>query len=187
MSSALALPGLLEGPNLRLRPLKPEDRQNLFAAAADPLIWAQHPAKNRYEQPVFDAYFDFLLTMGESLTVEDRALGKVIGTSRIYVADDPPASHSIGYTFLARSHWGGRANFEMKTLMIDHILSCADAVWFHIDAHNLRSQKATEKLGARLAFRDKVLDFGNGPAHYQGYRLDRAVWETVRNEAARHL
>ena len=179
----MILPDRLEGPNLRLRPLRPTDRDALYAAAADPDIWALHPAKTRHERTTFDPYFDFLLSTGESYVVVDKTADKVIGTSRFYTADDPPGSHSIGYTFLARSHWGGRANFEMKSLMIDHILNHANAVWFHIDAHNLRSQKATEKLGARLAFTDRVLDFGNGPASYWGYRLDRDIWQKVISDA----
>lgn len=181
----MILPDRLEGPDLRLRPLQARDRARLFAAAADPKIWEHHPAKTRHERATFDPYFDFLLKTGESYLVEHKATQAVIGTSRIYLAQDPPDSPSIGYTFLSRAHWGGRANFEMKSLMIDHILRRRDTVWFHIDAANLRSQKATEKLGAKLAFTDRVLDFGNGPASYWGYRLDKDVWQKVKADAAR--
>lgn len=178
------LPGILEGPRLRLRPLHATDRDALFSAASDPKIWESHPVKTRYQRQTFDPYFDFLLSTGESYAAIDISKDLVIGTSRFYLADHPPGSQSIGYTFLARAYWGGPANFEMKTLMIDHILRSADAVWFHIDAHNLRSRKATEKLGAKLAFRDQILDFGNGPAAYWGYRLDAATWRKVKEHGS---
>jgi len=32
----------------------------------------------------------------------------------------------IGWTFLARSHWGGATDREVKRLMLDHALSFVD-------------------------------------------------------------
>ncbi|PYP65994.1 MAG: GNAT family N-acetyltransferase, partial [Gemmatimonadetes bacterium] len=40
---------VLKGKLLELRPLRAEDFDDLFAVAADPLIWEQHPAKDRYQ------------------------------------------------------------------------------------------------------------------------------------------
>ena len=53
----------------------------------------------------------------------------------------------IGWTFLARSHWGGRYNSEMKQLMLRHAARFVDKVLFVIGSHNRRSQRAVEKLG----------------------------------------
>jgi hypothetical protein len=47
----------LAGDLLDLRPLRPEDWEGLFAAAADPLIWELHPAHDRYQEDVFREYF----------------------------------------------------------------------------------------------------------------------------------
>ncbi len=33
---------VLEGEHVRLRPLRPDDWEALFAVASDPLIWEQH-------------------------------------------------------------------------------------------------------------------------------------------------
>jgi RimJ/RimL family protein N-acetyltransferase len=49
---------VLEGERLRLRPLVPADWEALFAVASDPLIWEQHPAHDRWQEPVFRAFFD---------------------------------------------------------------------------------------------------------------------------------
>jgi hypothetical protein len=37
------------GELLEVRPLKPEDLEELFAVASDPMIWEQHPARDRYK------------------------------------------------------------------------------------------------------------------------------------------
>src|SRR3989441_938588 len=43
----------LRGKLLELRPLRREDFDELFTVAADPLIWEQHPASDRYQPAVF--------------------------------------------------------------------------------------------------------------------------------------
>src|SRR6266571_9311944 len=41
---------ILKGKLLELRPLRPEDFHDLYAVASDPLIWEQHPIKDRYKE-----------------------------------------------------------------------------------------------------------------------------------------
>ena len=100
-----------EDATVRLRPLAPADRDGLFAAAADPLIGEQHPAKTR-------------------------------------------------------AHWGGSSNFEMKSLMIEHLPKTCDAVWFRIGAVNVAKE---------------TLDFDNGPAFYPFFQLTRDTWAKARH------
>ena len=160
----------LLGHTLLLRPLREDDFDALFAAASDPLIWAQHPSPLRHQQAVFDAeIFRPGLKSGGALVVIDRALNKVIGSSRYYDID--PAQHelAIGYTFLDRSHWGGQTNGELKRLMLDHALGWAQKVWFHIGANNIRSRKAIEKIGAKLSH--MATRAGNGVAMESAYYL----------------
>jgi len=54
----------LVGPLVTLRPLAPTDRDRLFAVAADPLIWEQHPDKTRCQPKGFDAFFQQALDSG---------------------------------------------------------------------------------------------------------------------------
>ena len=56
----------------------------------------------------------------------------------------------IGFTFLARSHWGGRYNGEMKELMLRHAFQFVDRAVFLIGPENWRSRKAVEKIGGVL-------------------------------------
>jgi RimJ/RimL family protein N-acetyltransferase len=44
----------LENTWIRLRPLRAEDFEALYAVAADPLIWEQHPSRTRYQRDVFE-------------------------------------------------------------------------------------------------------------------------------------
>jgi len=53
----------------------------------------------------------------------------------------------IGWTFLARSHWGGRANRQVKRLMLDHAFTFVDTVIFWVGDQNWRSQGAMTKIG----------------------------------------
>ncbi|MDO9414732.1 GNAT family N-acetyltransferase [Pararhizobium sp.] len=164
---------------LILRPLTSDDFAGLYAAGSDPAVWAGHPAKNRYQEEAFRTYFDAQMASGSTLIFIDRANGKPIGCSRYYVAPDQPQAIAIGFTFLNNAYWGGSTNFEIKRLMLDHAFKTVDDVWFHIDPTNIRSQKATAKLGAVHAY-DAVLDISGSPVNWMCFRLTRDAWEAVK-------
>jgi RimJ/RimL family protein N-acetyltransferase len=138
---------VLKGELLSLRPLRLEDFDNLYAAASDPLIWEQHPVRDRYKKEIFEHYFSDALKSGGALIAIDSSNGKVIGSSRFHGYDEQKGEIEIGWTFLARSHWGGVHNREMKQLMLRHAFQFVDRVVFLIGPNNLRSQKAMEKIG----------------------------------------
>lgn len=159
---------VLEGERLRLRPLRPEDWDDLYAAASDPLIWEQHPASDRYKEEVFREYFRGALDSRGAFLVFDRKDGRVIGSSRFHGYDEEKSEIEIGWTFLARSHWGGVYNGEMKALMLGHAFRFVKRVIFLVGPLNRRSQRAVEKLGAvRAGSRTD----GNGRESFV-YRLD---------------
>ena len=141
----------LVGETLLLRPLVVTDFEALYAVAADPLLWEQHPAGDRWQRPVFTALFERLLASGGGLVVIERSSGEVIGSSSYYELDAQSRSVVVGYTFLARRCWGGTYNSELKSLMLKHAFRYVERVWFHVGAHNLRSQRAMGRVGARLS------------------------------------
>ncbi|MBL8616789.1 MAG: GNAT family N-acetyltransferase [Deltaproteobacteria bacterium] len=133
-----------------LRPMLLSDFDNLFAAASDPLIWEQHPAKTRYTEPVFRDFFAAAVESRGALVVMDQATQRVIGTSR-YAGYSPAASVvEIGWTFLARAYWGGKYNAAVKALMLRHAFGAVQSVVFKVGQHNIRSQRAVLKLGAKI-------------------------------------
>lgn len=137
----------LRGELLELRPLLEEDFHDLYAVAKDPLIWEQHPNKDRYKEEVFKEFFREALESGGALTAIDSKDGRVIGSSRFYGYDEERSEIEIGWTFLARSHWGGVYNREMKQLMLRHAFRFVNRVIFLVGPQNLRSQRALEKIG----------------------------------------
>ncbi len=137
----------LEGELLRLRPLREDDWEALFAAASDPLIWEQHPASDRYQETVFREYFREAMECGGAFAIIDRKTGRIIGSTRFIDYDEERSEIEIGYTFLARAYWGGAYNREMKDLLLRHAFQFVRHVVFLVGPDNIRSQKAMEKIG----------------------------------------
>jgi N-acetyltransferase len=144
---AFDLQPVLQGEHLELRPLRAADFDALYAIASDPLIWEQHPVKDRYQEAVFKGFFSDGLNSGGALIALDSKDGKVIGSSRFHGYDEQKSEIEIGWTFLARSHWGGVYNGEMKRLMLRHAFQFVNTVTFLVGPQNLRSQRALEKIG----------------------------------------
>jgi RimJ/RimL family protein N-acetyltransferase len=168
----------LEGQLLRLRPLREDDWNALFAAASDPLIWEQHPESDRYTEPVFRRYFQGALESGGAFIVIDVKTGDVIGSTRYHGYDPEEREIEIGWTFLARAYWGGVYNREKKALLLRHAFQFVDSVVFLIGPQNIRSQRGTEKIGA---VRDSSRLDPAGRESYV-YRLTRAAWNRSRKK-----
>ncbi len=168
----LDLQPTLIGKRITLRPLVARDFQELSAAASDPLVWAQHPDPGRGTPEGFAPFFDDALKSKTCLVAIDAARPSVIGWSR-YSNYVPSERISIGYTFLARSHWGGPVNAEMKRLMLRHAFTDVQQVQFMVAEHNLRSRRAVEKLGAELTGAEEAPRWGQ---IHVIYRLTPQLW-----------
>jgi RimJ/RimL family protein N-acetyltransferase len=140
--------GRLSNDLIELKPLQADDFDRLFAVASDPLIWEMHPIKDRYKQEVFQGFFDGALASKGAFVVFDKSSCAMIGTSRYYDYKPELSQVAIGFTFIAREYWGGEYNHAMKKLMLDYAFQFVDTVLLHIGVDNIRSQKATLKLGA---------------------------------------
>jgi RimJ/RimL family protein N-acetyltransferase len=174
----------IEGTTLRLNPLGPSDFEALYAAASDPLIWELHPNKERYRRDVFTTYFRGAVESGGAFKVIDKASGAVIGSSRYYDLDEAKHVVAIGYTFIARSHWGGASNRELKSLMLDHAFRFVDRVIFHVGAGNLRSRKAMQKLGG-VEVGEVAMSYYGEPSHTNVvYQIEAADWAASQRTRA---
>lgn len=167
---------ILKGEFLELRPLRREDFYNLYAVAADPLIWEQHPNKDRYKEEVFKEFFREALESGGALIAIDSKDGRVIGSSRFHGYDEERSEIEIGWTFLARSYWGGIYNREMKQLMLGHAIRFVKSVIFLVGQDNLRSQRAMEKIGG---VREGSRTDGNGQESFV-YRITASNFRARR-------
>jgi len=168
---------ILENENVQLVPLKNGDFEKLFQVASDPLIWEQHPNKDRYKREVFKIFFDGAMLSGGAFLIIDKKSGEIAGSTRFYDYSEEENSIFIGYTFYARKFWGSKLNPQVKKMMLDYILQEVDFVRFHVGKENIRSRKAMEKLGAELQGEVSVAYFGETPKINAEYRITKENWE----------
>ncbi len=156
-------PNYLESDLIKLLPIRPEDFDTLFEVASDPLIWEQHPKKNRYKKEVFIPFFNHAITHRSAFLIADKATNKIIGSTGFYNYQPQDACITVGYTFLARAYWGGKYNYASKKLLLDYAFQYVDKVYFHIGSDNKRSQLAITKIGAKkvreFITEDKGMEF----------------------------
>ena len=150
----------LENEYVKLVPLQNNDFEQLYEVASDPLIWQQHPNKDRYKREVFQNFFQGAMESGGAFKIIEKNTGEIAGSSRFYNFNEEENSIFIGYTFYARKFWGTKMNGQVKKLMLDYILQWVDKVNFHVGKDNIRSQKAMEKLGAKKVGEATVAYYG---------------------------
>ena len=92
---------VLEGERLLLRPRRQEDWDAVWAVASQRELWALHPSHDRWQEPVFRAFFADALAQGGALAIVDKRSGAIIGSSRFqqYEAANG-GSVEIGWTFI---------------------------------------------------------------------------------------
>jgi RimJ/RimL family protein N-acetyltransferase len=167
----------LEDALVRLRPLRADDWEALFAVASDPLIWEVHPAHDRWQERVFRKFFEDAMASGGALAAIDPATGEIIGSSRYDRGRAGPGEVEIGWTFIARRYWGGAVNRAMKRLMIAHALQHFDRVIFLVGETNGRSRRAMEKIGGVLTPRLDHAEMAGVPVTHVVYAIDRDGFE----------
>ncbi|MNK20201.1 hypothetical protein D3C87_384370 [compost metagenome] len=166
----------LEDELIRIIPLKAEHFEALYEVASDPLIWEQHPNKDRYRRDVFETFFEGALVSEGAYLVLDKKTGEFIGSSRYYDLDEEQGVVAIGYTFIARKFWGQNYNPALKRLMINYAFKYLNSVIFHVGSQNLRSQKAVERLGANKIGEQEVAYYREPIKLNYIYQLTKPDW-----------
>lgn len=171
----------LENEIVRLIPLKEEDFETLFEVSSDPLVWEQHPNKDRYKREVFKNFFKGAMESKGAFLIFDNKTGKAIGSTRFYYPDETSNTIAIGYTFLARDHWGSTYNQAVKKLMLEYAFQYVDKVHFHIGAENIRSQNAIGKLGAEKVDQKLIRYYGENESVNYIYQMEKEIWHKLRS------
>jgi len=166
----------LENETVKLVPLAKDDFELLFNVASDPLIWEQHPNKNRYQREVFKNFFEGALESKGAFIIYEQTTNKVVGSSRYYDYDPITNSIFVGYTFIAREFWGTQVNAAIKKLMFDYAFEHVEKVLLHIGATNFRSQKAIEKMGAKKVDEQEVAYYGEPNRLNFVYQVTKDEW-----------
>ena len=171
---------VLGGERLCLRPLTEADWDALYAVASDRELWAVHPSHDRWQEPVFRAFFDDAMAKGGALAIVDRSTGAVIGSSRFQFCDreEEAGAIEIGWSFLARDYWGQGYNAEFKRLMLAHAFRFVDRVVFRVGADNVISRKAMGKIGGRLTGTSYFEDRAGRPVEHVVFEITRESFVT---------
>jgi len=160
----LDLQPTLQNDLIILRPLLESDYAQLYKVASDPLIWSQHPSSDRYQEAVFDKFFN------ESL----KSKGALIIIDRHSTTD---GAIEIGWSFLSRKHWGGQYNKAVKYLMLEYAFSAVDDIVFYVDKNNIRSQKAVEKIGGHQLSGETFKHLLSNKPNNLTYRISKSEWQ----------
>ena len=170
----------LRGGRLLLRDFQPEDIEDVFTYASDPLV-TRYAGWEPHRSP-----YDSMLYIQRCLTdewgpitfaIEHVADSRVIGVVDIRIVSRLWGVGEIGYT-LGRHYWGQGFNIEAGRLLLDYGfnelgLRRIQAV---CDADNRRSYRTMEKLGMvreRLVPRART---------WMGRPVDRFVYSMLRRE-----
>ncbi len=170
----------LKNGQVTAEPLQQSHFESLYKAASDPLVWEQHPNKNRWQLKAFENYFTGAIESGGAFLVRDAQTNEVIGSSRYsdYIAETNTVS--IGYTFFIRSHWGKGCNHALKQLMLDHIFQFVDTVRFYIGATNKRSQISIERFGATKIGEEEIAYYGEPEKLNFVYAITKEQWRQLQ-------
>ncbi len=171
---------VLQNDIVTAKPLQEPDLEKLYQAASDPLIWEQHPNKNRYQRSAFENYFKGAMESGGAFLVTDTKTQEVIGSSRYSDYDAATDTVSIGYTFFVRSHWGTGHNYALKELMLDHIFQFIKTVTFYIGAVNKRSQISIERFGAIKTGEKEIAYYGEPDKLNYIYTITKEQWNEIK-------
>jgi len=148
-------PVVLEGPHVRLEPLERRHGDDLAEAASDPVIWRWLPVQVATRADL-DRWIDDALAAAAAGTeygfaVVDRKTGRALGSTRFMDITPAHKGVEVGWTWYARSAWGGVVNPESKLLLLTHAFESWGAIRLHLktDSLNERSRAAILKLGAK--------------------------------------
>lgn len=174
----------LTSDRVRLRDFRPEDVEDVFNYAADPLVtrfagWEAHSTP-------YDSMAYIRRCLADdwgpiTFAVEHIAQGRVIGVVDIRIVSRLWGVGEIGYT-IGRSYWGQGFNVEAGRLLVDYgfRVLCLRRIQAVCDTANRRSYRTMEKLGMvreRTIERVRVRN---------GYMVDRYVYSMLRREWQRH-
>ena len=170
----------LVGERIRLRDFRPEDTDDVFAYASDPMVtryagWIPHRTpfdSMAYIQRCLDTEWGPI-----TFAVENRTEQRVIGVVDIRVVSRFWRVGEIGYT-LARSSWGKGFNVEAGALLLAYGFERLGMrrIQAVCDVFNRRSYRTMEKLG--MVREDILVNLRN----QRGERVDRVMYAILRRD-----
>jgi RimJ/RimL family protein N-acetyltransferase len=171
------LPSTLETERLRLRPLRPDDLDDLHAVVlGDSRVTWDHRARTPAEsRDVLEGKLRHVEEHGFGLlAVEDRESGEFLGYAGLQHLEDGPEVELAYY--LGRAGWGRGLGTELARALVRHAF--ADLRLPRLVAvvrpENPASQRVLAKAGLRRERRARHYD-----AEVERWAIDRADWASA--------
>lgn len=151
----MSLP-LLENNWVRLDPLLTSHIEYLWPIASTLNIYEYSPT-NVSSKALLKTYIEEALAFQKSHTaipfaIFDKKNNKYVGCTRFGYIDQKHKTLHIGWTWIAKESQGTGLNGSVKQLLLSAAFGPMGMrkVSFRVDALNIKSRKAVEKLGAQL-------------------------------------
>ncbi|PLW81924.1 GNAT family N-acetyltransferase [Kineobactrum sediminis] len=143
---------VLRGDVVHLEPLCQDHAQGLFLRGRHVPDWAYMPRSCFVDIADTRQWIDEALaaTDQQAWVIVENAKGKIVGSSRYLNISAEHRSLEIGWTWLGQEWQRTGVNTEAKLLLLQHAFERRHClrVEFKVDARNLRSQRALERIGA---------------------------------------
>lgn len=168
------VPVTLELNGIKLEPMGMQHKDDLHQVACDGELWnirvTSVPSKDETEGYIASALEGQKLGHMLPFVVRNLETGKLIGTTRYHDIVPSVARLEIGYTWYAASYQRTRVNTTCKLMLLRHAFDVlgAQVVGWRTDNFNFRSQRAIERLGAKL----------DGVIRHHALRRDGSVRDT---------
>ncbi len=149
-------PVRLQGQLVSLVPLQKDHLPDLIEAGRDAAVWEFLPVDGSKPGNMSAYIHDAILkrVSGEQypFTVIENASGKAIGSTRLFDIFPEHKKLEIGWTWYDKRYWGKGYNTECKLLLLTYCFETlqTNRVQIKTRTTNIRSQKAIEKIGAKL-------------------------------------
>jgi RimJ/RimL family protein N-acetyltransferase len=189
MSEAMVIaPVVLEGRQVRLKPLTVEHTAGLAAVGLDGDLWKWIPMPVRTQEEM-RAYVQTALNeqaAGSALpfALIEKATGRTIGSTRYGNIERTHHRLEIGWIWVAREWQRTAINTEAKYLLLRHAfetLKCM-RVELKTDSLNARSRAAILRIGAREegTFRNHMIAANGRVRHTVYFSIIDSEWPAVK-------
>lgn len=142
----------LRGGRIRLEPLSQDHAQGLFNRGRHAPDWEYMPRSCFIDLADTRQWIDEALSAPDQQpwAIVENAKNKIVGSTRYLNIRPEHRSLEVGWTWLGQEWQRTGVNTEAKALLLGNAferLHCL-RVEFKVDARNLRSQRALERIGA---------------------------------------
>ncbi|WP_339314104.1 GNAT family protein [Paenibacillus sp. FSL M7-0896] len=175
--------GQLAGGVIRLVPLAEEHKLELKNLLHNPLIWEytwrQVSSEEEAGQLVDTALENQAAGKDIPYVMIEQPSGRIVGTTRLMHLDRTHRNAEIGCTWISPEYWRTAVNTESKLLLLQYAFEVLGLIRvdFSIVSHNLRSQRAIERIGA---VREGILRKHRITA--QGAVMDNVLYSIIDEE-----